>query len=150
MWTFRTRTGRRGRRTPPSRCRARRLPARAARCWDRAWLRPGTGSRGPSLVAVPQSTRTMRRAQIHSVGVAQSRRRGMLEGGRRRERGRLVCCEHLVCASCAHAVVDARCAVCRSARDRLHRHSTTQPYSVLLLLAAILALAVVLSTHLAG
>jgi hypothetical protein len=63
---------------------------------------------------------------------------------------RLVCCEHLVCASCSHAVVDARCPVCRSARHRLHRHSTMQPLSLLLVMAALLALAAVLSMHLGG
>jgi len=61
-----------------------------------------------------------------------------------------VCCEHLVCASCAHAVVDARCPVCRSARARLHRQSTMQPLSLLLLLAALLAVAALLSIHLGG
>jgi hypothetical protein len=66
----------------------------------------------------------------------------LLEGGP-------VCCEHLVCASCAHAVVDAHCPVCRSARDRLHRHSTMQPLSLLLIMVA-LALATVLSLHLGG
>jgi hypothetical protein len=59
-----------------------------------------------------------------------------------------VCCEHLVCASCAHAVIDARCPVCRSARNRLHRHSTMQPLSLLLLIAALFALVAVLGLHL--
>jgi hypothetical protein len=61
-----------------------------------------------------------------------------------------VCCEHLVCASCAHAVADAHCPVCRSARDRLHRHSAMQPLTVLLLMAALFALATVLSLHAGG
>lgn len=61
---------------------------------------------------------------------------------------RPVCCEHLVCASCAQVVADARCPVCRSARDRLHRHSTVQPLSLLLIISALLALAAVLSLHL--
>lgn len=61
-----------------------------------------------------------------------------------------MCCEHLVCASCAHAVADARCTVCRATRDRLHRHGAMQPTSVLIVLAALLALAAVLSAHLAG
>jgi hypothetical protein len=63
---------------------------------------------------------------------------------------RPVCCEHLVCASCSHTVADARCPVCRSARDRLHRHSTMQPLSLLLVMAALVALAAVLSLHLGG
>ena len=61
-----------------------------------------------------------------------------------------MCCEHLVCASCAHSVADARCPVCRSARDRLHRHSTMQPLTLLLLMAGLFALAAVLSLHLGG
>jgi len=61
-----------------------------------------------------------------------------------------VCCEHLVCASCSHAVIDARCPVCRTARDRLHRHSTMQPMALLLIISALVALAAVLSVHLGG
>jgi hypothetical protein len=61
-----------------------------------------------------------------------------------------VCCDHLVCASCAHAVVDAHCPVCRAARDRLHRNSTVQPLSLLLIVAALFAIATVLSLHLGG
>lgn len=61
-----------------------------------------------------------------------------------------MCCEHLVCASCAHAVADARCPVCRSARDRLHRHSTMQPLTLVLLMAALFALATVVSLHVRG
>jgi hypothetical protein len=47
-------------------------------------------------------------------------------------------------------VADAHCPVCRAARDRLHRHGPLQPTSVLLVLAALLALAAVLSTRFAG
>ena len=61
-----------------------------------------------------------------------------------------MCCEHLICASCSHAVIDAHCPVCRAARARLHRHSTMQPLSLLLIMAALLALAAVLSMHLGG
>ena len=56
----------------------------------------------------------------------------------------------IVCASCAHAVADARCPVCRSARDRLHRHSTMQPLTLVLLMAALFALATVVSLHVRG
>lgn len=59
-----------------------------------------------------------------------------------------MCCDHLVCASCAHPVADAHCGVCRATRDRMHPRSTAVPLSVLVLLAALLALAAVLSTHL--
>jgi hypothetical protein len=47
-------------------------------------------------------------------------------------------------------VADARCPVCRSARARLHRQSTMQPMSLLLILAALVALAAVLSARLGG
>ena len=73
----------------------------------------------------------------------------MLEGYRSPERGRPVCCEHLVCASCAHAVADAHCGVCRATRDRLHRSGTTSPATFLLLIAVLVSLAAVLSAHLA-
>jgi len=46
--------------------------------------------------------------------------------------------------------VDAHCPVCRSARDRLHRHASMQPLSLLLIIAALFALATVLSFHLGG
>jgi len=59
-----------------------------------------------------------------------------------------VCCEHLVCASCAHAVTDGHCPVCRAARDRLHRSGTTSSTTVLLLIAVLVSLAAVLSAHL--
>jgi hypothetical protein len=29
-------------------------------------------------------------------------------------------CQHLVCAQCAHPVIEGRCAVCRASRERLH------------------------------
>jgi hypothetical protein len=32
-----------------------------------------------------------------------------------------MCCEHLVCASCAGPVSEGRCSVCRGHRDQMHR-----------------------------
>ncbi len=31
-------------------------------------------------------------------------------------------CEHLVCAQCAHPVIEGRCSVCRASRERMHQH----------------------------
>ncbi|NRQ35150.1 hypothetical protein HII36_25470 [Nonomuraea sp. NN258] len=31
-------------------------------------------------------------------------------------------CEHLVCAQCAHPVIEGRCALCRANRERMHNH----------------------------
>jgi hypothetical protein len=36
-----------------------------------------------------------------------------------------VCCERLVCASCAGHVVDARCGVCAAAKAHLHGGAAT-------------------------
>ena len=60
-----------------------------------------------------------------------------------------MCCDHLVCASCTRPVSDGHCAVCRAARARMHP-STGLPVSMLLLLAALIALAALLSAHVAG
>jgi hypothetical protein len=60
-----------------------------------------------------------------------------------------VCCEHLVCASCAHAVVDGHCPVCRAARDRMHRSGAPSSATLLLAIAVLVSLAAVLSAHLA-
>ena len=59
-----------------------------------------------------------------------------------------MCCDHLVCASCTRPVSDGHCAVCRAARAQLHP-SAGLPVSMLVLLAALLMLAVAVSTHLA-
>ena len=59
-----------------------------------------------------------------------------------------MCCDHLVCASCTRPVADGHCAVCRAARARMHP-STGLPVSMIVLLAALLALAVALSTRFA-
>jgi hypothetical protein len=59
-----------------------------------------------------------------------------------------VCCDHLVCASCTRPVADGHCGVCRAARARLHP-SAGVPMQMLLVLAAVIALAALLSAHLA-
>lgn len=59
-----------------------------------------------------------------------------------------MCCDHLVCASCARPVADAGCPVCRAARMRLHG-SAPVPLTVwLALVVGLLGLAFVLSAHL--
>ena len=58
-----------------------------------------------------------------------------------------MCCDNLVCASCARPVAEAGCSVCRGARAQLHG----QPMSLTTLLVAIaglLALALVLAARL--
>ena len=60
-----------------------------------------------------------------------------------------MCCDHLVCASCTRPVSDGHCGVCRAARARMHP-STGLSVQMLLVLAAVIALAAVLSAHLAG
>jgi hypothetical protein len=59
-----------------------------------------------------------------------------------------VCCDHLVCATCTQPVADGRCSVCRAARARLHP-SAGLPVSTYVLLATLLALAALLTAHLA-
>jgi hypothetical protein len=57
--------------------------------------------------------------------------------------------EHLVCASCAHRVAEARCPTCRSTLRRLEQSGPS--YAVLLSLAlALLALSALLAGHLGG
>jgi hypothetical protein len=59
-----------------------------------------------------------------------------------------MCCEQLVCASCAHPVPDAHCPVCRAARDHLHPRAAL-PVQWLVWLVVLLALAAAVSAHLA-
>jgi hypothetical protein len=56
-----------------------------------------------------------------------------------------MCCEQLVCASCAHPVMEARCEVCRDVRSAMHGGSQALPVtwlavSVIMLLAVAAAL----------
>ena len=60
-----------------------------------------------------------------------------------------MCCDHLVCASCTRPVADGHCAVCRATRAQMHQPAGL-PVSMMVLFAALLALAVLLSTHLAS
>ncbi|MEV0581983.1 hypothetical protein [Nonomuraea sp. NPDC050310] len=54
-------------------------------------------------------------------------------------------CEHLVCAACAHPVIEGRCATCRANRERLHRHGfALTPAMVAAVLLAALFLTLVL------
>jgi hypothetical protein len=59
-----------------------------------------------------------------------------------------MCCDHLVCASCTQPVSDGRCPVCRATRAQMHP-STGLPLSTFVVLAALLALAALLSAHFA-
>ena len=63
-----------------------------------------------------------------------------------------MCCEHLVCASCARPVAEASCPVCRAARAQVH--GTPGPTLNLALIAvivtALLAAAAVLYGRFAG
>ena len=62
-----------------------------------------------------------------------------------------MCCEHLVCASCAGPVVQAGCPVCRAARAQVHRSAPAVNVALLAAVAtALLAIAAVLSGRLAG
>jgi hypothetical protein len=60
-------------------------------------------------------------------------------------------CEHLVCAQCAHPVIEGRCALCRANRDRLHQNGLggLPPALVALVLIVLLVLSLALK-HLSG
>ncbi|MFC4011478.1 hypothetical protein ACFOY2_29910 [Nonomuraea purpurea] len=60
-------------------------------------------------------------------------------------------CQHLVCAQCAHPVIEGRCPVCRANRERLHRHGFAglSPALIALLLVVLLLLTLVVD-HLSG
>ncbi|SDH74834.1 hypothetical protein [Nonomuraea jiangxiensis] len=49
-------------------------------------------------------------------------------------------CEHLVCAHCAHPVIEGRCAICRANRERMHNHGFAglSPALIALLLIVLL------------
>ncbi|MEU7896995.1 hypothetical protein AB0B45_29545 [Nonomuraea sp. NPDC049152] len=57
-------------------------------------------------------------------------------------------CEHLVCAQCAHPVIEGRCALCRANRERMHQHGIS-PMLILIALLTLLFLALALQ-HLVG
>jgi hypothetical protein len=55
-----------------------------------------------------------------------------------------MCCEDLVCARCAGPVAEARCPVCRAARETLHHSSyTITPQLLFTVVLALVALLVV-------
>ncbi|MEU7861566.1 hypothetical protein [Nonomuraea sp. NPDC049141] len=60
-------------------------------------------------------------------------------------------CQHLVCAQCAHPVIEGRCPLCRANRERMHNHGFAglSPALIVFLLVVLLFLALVLK-HLAG
>ncbi|MFI9589219.1 hypothetical protein [Nonomuraea sp. NPDC052265] len=60
-------------------------------------------------------------------------------------------CEHLVCAQCAHPVIEGRCPLCRANRERMHNHGFAglSPALVVVLLLVLLFATLVLR-HLVG
>lgn len=60
-----------------------------------------------------------------------------------------MCCEDLVCASCAQPVAEGRCPVCRAARARMHAVRGTSAATIAMIVL-LLALAALLSTRLTG
>ncbi|MDH6121474.1 hypothetical protein [Kitasatospora sp. GAS204B] len=56
-------------------------------------------------------------------------------------------CDHLVCANCAGRVSEGRCPVCRAERARLQQQqgplATLSPATLIALLAALLAVAMI-------
>jgi len=59
-----------------------------------------------------------------------------------------MCCDDLVCASCARPVADAACPVCRTARAQLHGSPGVPLAMWLALVVGLLATAFLLSAHL--
>ncbi len=57
-------------------------------------------------------------------------------------------CEHLVCASCANPVSEARCPVCRASRAHVHTSPFAGLAPVLVVVLALLVLAAVVAAHL--
>ncbi|MCW2725390.1 MAG: hypothetical protein JWN35_2311 [Frankiales bacterium] len=57
--------------------------------------------------------------------------------------------DDLVCAACSGRVVDGGCPTCRAARQHL-RSETKLPAELFLTLAAVMALLLILATHLRG
>jgi hypothetical protein len=75
-----------------------------------------------------------------------ARHRACWDAVRRKERG-VVCCDNLVCASCSRPVVEAGCGICRAARAELHGRQPLPMATFLVVLAALLALAVLLTAR---
>jgi hypothetical protein len=60
-------------------------------------------------------------------------------------------CQHLVCAQCAHPVIEGRCPLCRANRERMHNHGFAglPPALIVLFLLVLLFLSLLLE-HLVG
>ncbi|WP_327087310.1 hypothetical protein OIE66_34035 [Nonomuraea sp. NBC_01738] len=60
-------------------------------------------------------------------------------------------CQDLVCAQCAHPVIEGRCPLCRANRERLHQHGFggLSPAVIVVALLVLLFLSLALK-HLAG
>ena len=58
-------------------------------------------------------------------------------------------CEHLICASCASPVVEARCPACAAARAQVHHRGPglTLPLTAAALVALVLVLLILQLTH---
>jgi hypothetical protein len=56
-------------------------------------------------------------------------------------------CEHLICAHCHGPVVEGRCPACRAARSEVHRHGPSLSPQLLIAAALLLALALLIVTH---
>jgi hypothetical protein len=60
-------------------------------------------------------------------------------------------CEHLVCAQCAHPVIEGRCALCRANRERMHSHGFGGlPPALVVLILVVLLFASLALKHLSG
>ncbi|GAA4518332.1 MULTISPECIES: hypothetical protein [Nonomuraea] len=60
-------------------------------------------------------------------------------------------CQHLVCAQCAHPVIEGRCALCRANRERLHGHGFAGLSPALIAVVLLVALfATLVLEHLLG
>ncbi len=72
----------------------------------------------------------------------------MLEGqGAAGEKRQPMSCEHLVCASCAHPVSEARCPVCQASRAHVHQSAFSTLGPILVVVLAVLILAALVATH---
>ncbi|GGP05629.1 hypothetical protein LDL08_06920 [Nonomuraea glycinis] len=60
-------------------------------------------------------------------------------------------CQHLVCAQCAHPVIEGRCSLCRANRERMHQHGFAGLTPALFALLLVVLLLVTLALrHLGG
>ncbi|WP_101783893.1 hypothetical protein [Nonomuraea indica] len=60
-------------------------------------------------------------------------------------------CQHLVCAQCAHPVIEGRCALCRANRERMHNHGFAGlPPALIVLLLVVLLFVTLAVKHLGG